>query len=64
MTTPEVSAQVDALAIAFVEMAKMLGRSQKLNVMQLATAIETAARTCPDEGAKAASAELARRLKL
>ena len=63
MTTPSLSAQIDALSTAFVEMAKMLGRAQRLNVMQLATALETAVKASQDKETEAAGAELARRLK-
>ena len=61
---PSVDVQVEALAIAFVELAKFLGRSQVIPVLQVATAIESAAKgpTASKEVA-AAVAELARRLR-
>ena len=61
---PSVDVQVEALAIAFVELAKMLGRNDCIKVVQLATAIETAAKvpTASKEVA-AVVAELARRLR-
>ena len=61
---PSLSAQIDALGIAFIELSKMLGRGDYLAVTQLANAIETAAKAAKvgSEG-EAAAAELARRLR-
>lgn len=39
---PSNDSQIEALAIAFVELAKMLGREQLLQVTQLAASLETA----------------------
>ena len=61
---PSLDAQIDALGIAFLELAKMLGRGDYLAVTQLATAIETAARAAKaGQETEAAACELARRLR-
>ena len=60
---PPIDAQIDALEIAFRELAKMLGREQIITITQLATAIEAAAQgQRSNDETKAAVAELARRL--
>ena len=61
---PTLDAQVEALALAFVELSKFLGRKQLILVTQLATAIENAA-TASQASAEttAAVVELARRLR-
>jgi hypothetical protein len=63
-TPPSLNAQVEALAIAFVELSKMLGREQVISVLQVASAIESAAKG-PKVSVEAHSAvvELARRLR-
>ena len=61
---PSLGAQVDALGIEFVELSKMLGRTDNLAVTQLANAIETAAKAAKaGQETEAAAAELARRLR-
>jgi len=63
-TPPSLDAQVNALAIAFTELAKMLGREQLLSVTQLATALENEASRAKASGQmQAAVLELARRLR-
>jgi hypothetical protein len=68
MTTPRVpalDAQIEAVAIAFVELAKFLGKSQIIPVLQIATAIETAGKASKaSEETQIAVAELARRLRM
>ena len=61
---PSLSAQIDALGIAFIELSKMLGKGDYLAITQLANAIESAAKVAKvgPEG-EAASAELARKLR-
>lgn len=55
--------RIEALAIAFVELSKMLGRADLISVTQLATAIETAAKAAgTNEATKEAADALARRL--
>lgn len=57
-------AKVEALGIAFIELAKMLGKNQRIVVIQLATAMESAAKvSTANEGTPAAVAELARKLR-
>ena len=66
MTTPAPSlgSQIEALGIAFVELSKMLGRTENLAVTQLASAIESAAKAAKvGRETEAAAAELARRLR-
>ena len=61
---PSLDSQVAALGIAFIELAKMLGREDRITVTQLAAAIETAAKASPTtEETVAAASELARRLR-
>ena len=61
---PSLDAQVAALGIAFIELAKMLGREQLISVTQLATAMESeATRSKANAEALAAVSELARRLR-
>ena len=61
---PSLNAQTDALGIAFIELAKMLGRCDYLAVTQLANAIETAAKAVKaGPETEAAASELARRLR-
>ena len=61
---PSLDEQVAALAIAFTEMAKMLGRGQYLKLNQLAAAIENAAKASEaNAGTTAAAGELARKLR-
>jgi hypothetical protein len=61
-TMPELNAQVEALAIAYVELAKFLGREQVIPVMQLATALKDAARAAKHADTKAALEELSKHL--
>lgn len=62
---PSNDSQIEALAIAFVELAKMLGREQLLQVTQLAASLETAVKVpTASKEVSAAVAELARRLRL
>ena len=61
---PSLGAQIDALCIAFIELSKMLGRTNHLAVNQLAAAIETAAKASgAGQETEAAASELARRLR-
>jgi phage antirepressor YoqD-like protein len=61
---PSLDAQVAALGIAFTELAKMLGRKQAIQVTQLATALESAAKALGvNEGTTAAVSELASRFR-
>ena len=61
---PNLDAQIEALAIAFVELSKFLGRQQVIPVRQVATVIKDAAKASKaSEETKAAVAELARRLE-
>ncbi len=61
---PSNDSQIEALAIAFVELAKMLGREGHIGVTRLATAIESAAKEpTASKEVSAAVAELARRLR-
>ncbi len=61
---PTHDAQIAALGIAFIELAKMLGREQRITVTQLANALENEAKASKssEETMKAVS-ELARRLR-
>jgi hypothetical protein len=61
---PSINAQVESIAIAFCELAKMLGKNDCLPVTQLAASLESkakAARTSAET--KTALGELARRLR-
>ena len=61
---PGLDAQIAALETAFTELVKALGRDQKLQVSQLARALENAARAPATDAPKAvALGELARRLR-
>ena len=61
---PALDAQVAALGIAFIELAKMLGREQRIRVTQLATALENEASASNSSAETlAAVTELARRLR-
>ena len=61
---PTIDARVEALAIAFVELSKFLGRNQHIAVIQLATALESAAKTSKASAeTTAAVSELARRFR-
>jgi len=60
---PDLDSQVAALGIAFIELAKMLGKQGVIDVSQLATAIDTSAKGMQNKRETlAAAAELARRL--
>lgn len=60
---PPLDAQVEALAIAFVELAKFLGRQQVIPVLQVATVLKDAAKASTTSAETAAALEkLARRL--
>ena len=57
-------ARIEAIEIAFVELAKFLGRSNLIPVIQVATAIENEAKASKASAATvAAVAALARRLR-
>lgn len=58
---PNLVAQVAALGIAFVELAKMVGREQGVQVAQVANAIKAAAKASGVE-IETSDTELARRL--
>jgi hypothetical protein len=61
---PTINAQVESIALAFCELAKMLGKNEYLAVNQLAASLESkanAATTSADT--KTALGELARRLR-
>ena len=61
---PNLDAQIAALGIAFIELAKMMGREQIIMVTQLASAIETAAKDAKSNTeTQAAAEELSRRLR-
>ncbi|MCX7146495.1 MAG: hypothetical protein NT042_09900 [Sulfuritalea sp.] len=61
---PELSAQVAALAIAFVALSKFLGREQIIAVLQIPGVIESEAKDAnASDETKAALAELVRRLR-
>ena len=63
-SAPSLSAQVDALAIAFVELSKFLGRNDGFYITQLAAAIENEAKASKSSAeVQAAASELARRLR-
>ena len=60
--TPSLDAQIEALAISFVALAKFLGRQQVISVLQVPSVIETAAKEArASEETMEAVAELARR---
>lgn len=61
---PTLDAQVAALGIAFIELAKTLGRNQLVTVTQLATSLESAAKDSKANAeTSAAISELARKLR-
>ena len=61
---PNLNAQVAALEIAFIELAKMLGRAQRLSVTQLASTLDNEAKNLKSSTETvAAIAELSRRLR-
>lgn len=61
---PELNAQVEALAIAFVALSKFLGRQQVISVLQIPGVIESEAKAeRASEATMVALAELSRRLK-
>jgi len=60
---PTLDAQVEALAIAFVELSKFLGKKQHIAVTQLATMLKDAAKASKASAETTeAVAELSRRL--
>lgn len=64
MPTPSLDAQIEALAISFVALAKFLGSQQVIPVLQVGTAMESAARAAKASAeTQAAVSELARRLR-
>jgi hypothetical protein len=62
MDAPSIHAQIEALAVAYVELGKFLGRQQVIPVGQLSTVLKTAAKSAADQETKTALSELARRL--
>lgn len=61
---PSVDVQVEALAIAFVELAKFLDRNSTVPITQLARALENAAKASTTSAqAGVALGELARKLR-
>ncbi len=61
---PSIDAQVESIALAFCELAKMLGKNDCLTVTQLAGSLESKANTATTSAeTKMALGELARRLR-
>ena len=62
--TPSIDAQIEALSIAFVELAKFLGRQQVISVLQFPGVLESEAKAAKaSEETLAAVAELVRKLR-